>query len=136
MTVDARDELIERIAEAFFNMDGTYWADSQAAAEAALSVVESATSTCPECGDAGLVQGYDADSGVPTGVGCEARGGQPGPLLILQVLGGEQVGDTWVSPQTHHRYVTDDGIDVRAAKKAGIEVEPVWRFLRRQEGPT
>lgn len=87
--MDARDELIEQIARAMWAVhesDPASWKSTaflyQQEAEAALSVIETATSTCPTCEG----RGYYLDS---MGA-CASCGGQPGPLLVLQVLGGEQ----------------------------------------------
>lgn len=109
----ARDELIERLLAELKRWDmrmASGWEEGQYEnrAEAALSVVETARSTCPEC----MGSGYGNMTGSRI---CPSCGGQPGPLLALQMLCERK--DSIV--------IGDDEF---------ILDPPLWRFPRRQEG--
>lgn len=87
--MNTRDELIERIADA---MECELGHHRKRNAEAALSVVETATSTCPECGGKGKVRnpselGPGMHVNTSSYVPCPSCGGQPGPRLAAIVLG-------------------------------------------------
>lgn len=120
---DARDELIERIARALHgNPDLPHWGDFLEEAEAALSVVETATNTCPEC------NGHEPERGDHDwGLGpCPSCKGQPGPLLVLLALGGESVQGYFGTVSSRE----PDAMNVDADPRP----QTLWRFPRRQEG--
>lgn len=113
--MEPREELIERIAQRLAKKRGMSepWSSERAWAEAALAVVETATLTCPECENSGVVAvNFGIDSpGRPDVAPCPSHGRQPEPLLILEVLGGRIV---------RNRQEFWDAV--------------LWRFPHRQEG--
>lgn len=122
--MSARDDLIERVAVQMYldHAPPDHWWEGEepevqeywrSRARSALSVIQTATSTCPECGGSRKHPHHEAPLGHPDSRRCERCDGQPGPLLVLEVLGGTQQ-------------------DVLKRPLAG-DIE-VWRFLRRQEG--
>lgn len=131
--MDARDELIERMINTALGhvlsrdpSRGDEWVwwkcacgewssgseedHEQHVMEAALSVVETATSLCPECDGDG--HNLRLPEECPD---CDGTGN--GSLLVLQVLHGQRDWDGDMSRRVGEQYV----------------LEEAWRFPRRQE---
>ncbi len=111
----ARDSLVERMARRRAEINSGPWdeipqviKDSwRARSSEDLAVIESAAAECETC------WGHRASDLTPPAI-CKSCRGEPGPLLILQVLGG--------SPATY----------TLTNMKGELNDPELWRFPRRE----